>query len=69
MDFTCITCLTTCSLLFILSVKQFLVHSGHYTGARRYEFFFSSGENNILRTSAASKILFFKPSSNFLFII
>jgi hypothetical protein len=27
---------------------------GYYTAARRYDFLSSSGENNILRTSAAS---------------
>jgi oligoendopeptidase F len=31
------------------------INRGYYTAARRYDFLSSSGENNILRTSAASK--------------
>ena len=31
------------------------IYRGYYTAARRYDFLSSSGENNILRTSAASE--------------
>jgi hypothetical protein len=31
------------------------INRGYYTAARRYDFLSSSGENNILRTSAASE--------------
>ena len=31
------------------------IHRGYYTAARRYDFLSSSGENKILRTSAASE--------------
>jgi hypothetical protein len=34
------------------------IDRGYYTAARRYDFLSSSGENNILRTSAVSKTLF-----------
>ena len=46
------------------------IDRGHYTGARRYEFYFRVVKTIFYEQARrVSKILFFKPSSNFLFII